>query len=391
MTQDPVAAPPPVIVPRRRGYRLAAFSSAVLLVFVGYIVVRGPGSKDDAQSTAPPASALTVEVVAPSRQPWPDAIAAAGSVTPWQEASIRAITTGARIVEVAVNVGDAVRRGQVLARYDTALPRAQIEQLRAALRQADANESQARLNDQRARQMEDSGGISRQDLLQFETTNAVAQAQLKVARAQLREREIDLANATVVAPDDGVISSRVASVGAVSTAGEELFRLILRNRLEWRAEVNLDEIGRVKIGQPVRLQLAGGKPVEGQVTRVAPALDATSHLADVFADLRPDPRLRAGMFASGEILAGRSEATVVPASAIVVRDGHTRVAVVVRQGNASHVTLRDVETGRREGGEVEVMRGLTDRDAIVKSGAGLLNEGDVVTVAAPAAPQGAAR
>jgi hypothetical protein len=87
------------------------------------------------------------------------------------------------------------------------------------------------------------------------------------------------------------------------------------------------------------------------------------------------------MYARGRIASGESDALVVPASALAMHDGRSNVAVVVERGGVQRVTLREVQTGQREGTRIEILRGLADTDHIVREGAALLNEGDVVTLA----------
>jgi RND family efflux transporter MFP subunit len=209
----------------------------------------------------------------------------------------------------------------------------------------------------------------------------VTKAQVEVARAQLQVRKLDLQNASVVAPDDGTISARAATLGSVTPVGEELFRLIRQDRLQWRAEVTAAEVAAIKPGLQVFVTLPDGSEARGTVRRIAPSLDPQSRVAIVFADLEPDSHARAGMYARGRIASGESDALVVPASALAMHDGRSNVAVVVERGGVQRVTLREVQTGQREGTQIEIVRGLADTEHIVRDGAALLNEGDVVTLA----------
>ncbi|WP_341318653.1 efflux RND transporter periplasmic adaptor subunit [Paraburkholderia sp. IMGN_8] len=363
----------------RRRAAAAAFVAIVLLAALGTVIAFRAGSSDDAHATV--ASALTVAVVTPHHERWTRSIDASGAIAPWQEASIRSLVAGARLAEVRVDVGDTVKRGQVLARYDTAMLQANVAQMAAALAQAEANALQAGTNESRALQMKDSGGISMQDLLQYRTAAAVTKAQVGVARAQLQARRLDLQNASVVAPDDGTISARAATLGSVTPVGEELFRLIRQDRLQWRAEVTAAEVSAIVPGQPVSLTLPDGSAAHGVVSRIAPALDPQSRVVIVYADVEPGSHARAGMYTGGRVALGASDALVVPASALAMHDGRSNVAVVVARDGVQRVALREVQTGRREGSVVEIVRGLAGTDRIVREGAGLLNEGDIVTLA----------
>jgi RND family efflux transporter MFP subunit len=367
-------------------WRRAVAAAIVLVLLAALGVVAAFRSRPSGAAHAPAASALTVALLTPRHERWTRSIDASGAIAPWQEASIRSLVTGARLSEVRADVGEVVKHGQVLARYDTGMLQAEVAQTAAALAQAEASAQQASTNESRALQMKDSGGISKQDLLQYRTAAAVTKAQVEVARAQLQARRLDLRNASVVAPDDGTISARAATLGSVTPVGEELFRLIRQDRLQWRAEVTAAEVSAIAPGLHVALTLPNGSEARGVVRRIAPSLDPQSRVAIVYADLESGSHARAGMYASGRIALGESDALVVPASALAMHDGRSNVAVVVERGGVQRVTLREVQTGQRDGSRVEIVRGLADTEHIVREGAALLNEGDVVTLAPAPVP-----
>ena len=104
-------------------------------------------------------------------------------------------------------------------------------------------------------------------------------------RAKLHADELQLAQTRVLAPDDGVISARSATVGAVVQPGQELFRLIRQRRLEWRAEVGADQLARIEPGMKATLTPAGGAAVAGTVRMVAPTVDPQTRNGIVYVDL----------------------------------------------------------------------------------------------------------
>jgi RND family efflux transporter MFP subunit len=199
------------------------------------------------------------------------------------------------------------------------------------------------------------------------------------AKATLDQQRLRLKYTQVVAPDAGIISARSATVGAVAGVGTEMFRMIRQGRLEWRAEVTAAELPRVKAGQKVVVKTASGASVQGRVRTVAPTVDAQNRVALVYVDLPPalsaDAPLKAGMFATGEFALGESAALTVPQQAVVVRDGF---AYVFRLNADSRVSQLKVTTGRRLGDRVEVTAGLPADTLVVTSGAGFLNDGDLV-------------
>lgn len=221
--------------------------------------------------------------------------------------------------------------------------------------------------------------MSTQQINQYLTAAKTAQARLQSARAVRESGQLRMSFTTVVAPDDGVISSRSATVGAVVASGQELFRLIRKNRLEWRAEVTATELARVSPGQSVLVTTPTGVQVSGRVRVVAPTVDTTSRNAIVYVDLANHVATKSGMFAKGDFSVGSAQAMSVPQQAVVLRDGFSYVFKLEPGNKVSQIK---VQTGRRLGERVEVVSGLKVGEEIVASGAAFLAEGDTVRVAA---------
>ncbi len=331
---------------------------------------------------APPAStakpSMTVTVTRAGSESLALGLQANGNVSAWQEASIGAELNGLRLAAVNVNVGDVVRKGQVLATLAGETTQAESLQSRAAQMQAEASYENAKADADRARAIQDTGALSQSQIAQYLTAEKVAKAQWEAAKAAFGATQVRLANTRVLAPDDGVISARTASVGAVVGAGQELFRLVRGSRMEWRAEVTPGEVGRIRVGQSVRVTVATGTELAGKVRAIAPSADPQTRNVLVFVDLPRHPDLKAGTFAKGQFDLGQSAALTVPAQAVVVRDGHNYVFVI---GAHSKASQRKVQTGRRVGERVEVLDGLKADESIAVQGAGFLNEGDLVKVA----------
>jgi RND family efflux transporter MFP subunit len=322
-------------------------------------------------------SALTVTTVKPEVRVWSERVTASGSVTAWQEAIIGAEIGGLRLADVLVNVGDKVKKGEVLARFADEMVLNGIHQQEAAVDEAKAKFSDADLKAQRAIKLNGSGVMSLQDRQQIETAAKSAEAQLKTAEAKLEAEKIKMGYTRVRAIDDGVISSRTATVGSVSQTGSELFRLIRRNKLEWRADLPEQQLQRVKVGQTVIFQTGTEPSVHGVVVRIAPMLDAQSRNGTAYVELPADKFMRAGMFVQGEFVLGKSDALTLPQSSVIMRDGY---AYVFRLGKDNHVEQVKVMTGRRRVERVEITGGIDADALIIGLGAGFLMDGDVVRV-----------
>jgi RND family efflux transporter MFP subunit len=184
----------------------------------------------------------------------------------------------------------------------------------------------------------------------------------------------------VLASDDGVISSRTATLGAVVPVGQELFRLIRQNRLEWRGEVTAAQLTHVEIGQQVKLTLPGGGEANATIRQTAPSLDPQTRLGIVYADIAPGSRARAGMYVDGRVVLGQVEALIVPAESVTIRDGRNYVLKLMDASATPRVSLRPVTVRRRQGNYLEIVDGVEHDDCLVVAGAGFLNEGDFVRV-----------
>lgn len=353
----------------------------------GSTLAADAGSGKAAASAAAAARpALTVTVVSPTTAAWPQVVSANGSIVAWQEASVGSETPGWRIAEVRAQVGDVVRRGQVLAVFATELAEADLAQQRAALAEAEALLAEATANANRARDLQPSGVLSAQQTQQLLTAERTAAARLEAQKAALAAQQLRLKQAQVLAPDHGVVSARLATVGAVVQPGQELFRLIRQGRLEWRAEVAASDLGHIKVGQAVRLSPVGAAPAAGRVRMVAPTVDASTRNGLVFVDLLPPGPgaapaaggvARAGMFARGEFEVGNGQALALPQTAVLQREGFSYVFKV---GADQKVQQVKVGVGRRVGDRIEITAGLEPGARVVAQGAGFLADGDLVRV-----------
>jgi RND family efflux transporter MFP subunit len=352
------------LAPGRTRSRVVAVGCLLGAVGAGCVVLSGRDAEPATNAQVAPA--LTVTVTSAQRAIWSESVAASGVIAPWQEASVGAQIGGHQLTEVRVNIGDQVKRGQVLARFDTAMLRAEEAQLLARYEQAN-------VNSRRAADLQAAGAISDQEVLALAT-------EAKSATALLAAKQLELRYASVVAPDDGVISARTATLGAVASPGQELFRMIRKNRLEWRGELTAAQLEGVAAGQTINLQLPDGSQAQAKVRQIAPSMDTQSRLAIVYADLAPGSHARAGMYVNGEIALAETPALTVPAECVVVRDGRSYV-VQLDDAAMPAVKLLAVTPGRRHDDAIEILSGLSGKERLVRRGAGFLNDGDVVQVA----------
>ena len=307
---------------------------------------------------------LAVRTSAPQQRQWVRHVRATGNIAPWQEVIVSAQVAGLRIIDLRAQVGDAVKKGQVLAVLD----REQVEQERL---QAQAGAEEALARARRVRELADSGAISKQQI-------DAALAAEKTHEAQLALAELRFRRAEVVAPYDGVITSREAMPGLVADVGTPLFHMLRDNRLEWQAKVSAQDLPRLGKGMEATFRNAAGKSITGKVRQIAPTVDARTQEAIVYIDLPADVGVRAGEFVEGELVTATEPVLTIAQEAIIVRDGFSWVFTLEA---GSHVRQRKVQTGQMRGNEVEILSGLSEKQRVVTTGVGFLHDGDAVRIA----------
>lgn len=335
--------------------------------------------------------------------------AVSGSLVAREEIMVSPEIEGYRVLELLVEEGSRVKKGDVLARLMAEPLDAQLAQNAAAIARATSaiaraqsqiTEAQARLIEakaqfERARPLKESGYISGAIFDQRESLAKTADAQLVAARDSLISAEADKTEVEakrreltwrrertdVKAPDDGVVSRRNARIGGMASAlGDPMFRIISKGEIELDAEVVETEIAKVKEGQKASITVPGAGAVEGTVRLVSPEVDKTTRLGRVKITLGANPDLKIGAFARGTIATAHSRGVAIPASAAMFEAGGTAVQVV----NGSKVEKRLLKTGLVAGDQIEVKAGLAEGETIVARAGTFLRNGDTIRAVLPA-------
>ena len=321
-----------------------------------------------AASPQVPQPSVTVTLTTVAAQSWERVVEGSGSIVGWQQLQVAAGIAGYAIVDVPVEEGDRVSKGQLLAQLDDRILAAQLNRRKAEVTAAEANLAIARVN------------LQRSATLRTKATNGAAEersatilssiAQLDAAKAWRDETAAQLSMTRIVAPADGTIVKRTAPTGhVVSQTGEELFRLLRDGRLELDAQVPEGELGRVHPGQKVRIIHGDDRVSEAAVRLVAPEVDPATRLGIVHVALPTGTALGLGMAAQVEIVTGTDALLAVPETAVVRADGRTGVFAFV---NPNRIVYGPIKARLRRDGWVEVTEGLAAGDRVVTAAAGLL-------------------
>jgi RND family efflux transporter MFP subunit len=368
-------------------------SLKVLLIGLGLVAVlasgcnRGStgtgGGKPAAKPGTPgPNAAMTITTTTVRSEEVVRTVPATGTIYPWQEVIVGAEVGGYRVSEVLVDVGTRVKQGQVLVRLSGDMLQADLDSKRAAMRSAEAAEVNASAALRRGASVSSSGALSAADLDKLKADQIAAQARVDTSSADLRTAELRARYANVTAPDSGTITSRTVSVGQIAQAGAEMLRMLRQNRVEWRAEIPESLLSRIQIGQSAKVTAVDGTTVNGKVRAVAPTVQATNRTGLVYVDIVGGDA-RPGMFARGEIAAGKGPALLVPVTSVVMQDGYSYV-FVLKDKNV--VERRRVQQVGVRGDNMEVDEGIAAGDIVAVKGAGFLKDGDTVRLGDAAAP-----
>ncbi|MCD6732868.1 MAG: efflux RND transporter periplasmic adaptor subunit [Burkholderiaceae bacterium] len=313
-----------------------------------------------------------------------------GTLTPVERTTVKAKLAG-DIVELAVREGEAVRQGQLLARFDPTDFELRVREREAQLRSAQAQLAQAQRTLENNRRLLEKQFISQNAFDNASSAVDVAVAARDAAAAQLNQARKALADTRITAPMSGIVAERFAQVGEKLPADARILSIVDLSRMEIEAPVPASEIAAVRIGQPVSLSIEGidGEQV-GRVARINPGTQAGTRSVPIYIALSfpaGEARARAGMFAQGRLaLEERRDVLVVPLAAI--RDAGGRQFVYLIDGGRLverdlRVGLRDESAPAGQGavGLAEVREGLKAGDSIVGVNLGTLRTGSRVAIA----------
>ncbi|MDG4874372.1 efflux RND transporter periplasmic adaptor subunit [Mesorhizobium sp. WSM4935] len=354
---------------------------ALLVVLAAVAALKAYGRASTEPATHIPASAatLTVSVEKVASETVTSSISATGTVAAWQEATLGAEESGLRLTEVLVAEGDHVKAGDVVARLDDSLLKAQLAEQKAAVAQAQATLDSALSAAARADKLLASNAVSAETAEEKATAVKTGKAGVDQAEAAAERLQAQLDRTIIRAPFDGIVSSKPAVTGSIVQAGTELMKIVRDGRLEVAVLVPEKDLAAISAGQAANIVDASGRAFSGSVSQVAETVNATTRLATVYVAVGEGSGLKPGMFARVTIDTAASRQLTVAEMALVWHDGKPAVFVVDGQGK---VSAHPVATGARQNGRVAIESGLSEGDHVVVAGAGFLNDGNLVRVAA---------
>jgi RND family efflux transporter MFP subunit len=355
----------------------AILASTVLsLMFVGC-------SSERQTVSAAPETVRNIVVVSTQTANIPDVVEAVGTLRATETSQLAAQMMG-NIVQVRVQEGDHIQRGQVLAVIDDAQPSAALDRATAAelaaQQEISASESDCTLAEatfKRYQTLYERKSVSPQEYDEIKARYQAAQARREMARAgqaqakaALQQARTALSYTHIVAPFDGLVTEKKADVGMLASPGMPIFIVedVRRYRLE--AAVNETDLRYVRQGQQVSVSIdaVGDRELKGKVIEIIPAADPASRSFLVKVELPSDPELRSGLFGRAQFTRGERTALLIPRTAIVER-GQLQGIYVLDQSRIAG--LRYITLGKPSGQQVEVLAGLQAGELLIGDPGGL--------------------
>ena len=346
----------------------------LLLAIAAYFAVNTgePVAAGDEESQAP-----VVTVIAPGQTTVSGVIEAPGTIAARREMPVGVVGEGGRVLSVRVDAGDWVSAGQVLAVVDRSVQNQQAAAQAAQIEVAKADADIAQANLDRALQLVERGFVSKADVDRLTATRDAAVARVKVAEAQLQERQARNRQLNVIAPASGYVLERNVEPGQTVSAGTPaLFRIARGGEMEMLAALSETQLAGLSQGVTASVVPTGSdKEFQGQVWQLSPIIDQQTRQGTARIALSYAPELRPGGFATARINSGTLTATVLPESAVLADDEGAFVYIVNDENKA---TRQAVKTGMVTSQGIAITEGLSGTEMVVLRAGGFLNPGETV-------------
>ncbi len=310
-----------------------------------------------------------------------------GTLQARRAATMRAEVQGA-VLEMVVEQGQKVKKGQLLARIEDTSSQDQLLAARTAVRVARNGLRVARSEEARNRKLATAGVITRRDLERAELARYQAQAQLSEAEARLALARQQVGRTRIRAPFAGVVSERHASAGDIVQPGTPLYTVIDPTSLRLEASVPAAQLDTLKPGARVDFSVGGyaDRTFQGRIERINPAVDPATGQVRLYVTLpNTEQSLLTGLFAEGRVAALQREVPAVPISAVDTRVDPPAV-LRVKDGRVERV---EVALGMTDeiAQLVELRSGVQPGDVVLRGSAQNLAEGTRVEVRLPQRPE----
>lgn len=369
MTRPPASVPPPCRSPRGR-----LFPALCLLAL--------SGATSSALAAEAPARVLTVQ--AEKAEGLLQTVSLTGTVTARREARLSSRATGL-VMEMRVEEGHLVEKGDVLMTLDTDLAEISLEEIRAEIARSRIQLEEAKRQEEEVRELAKTGGFPKSEAETRKSAVLVGEATLQQLLVREREQIELIARHRLIAPFGGVISRKLTEEGEWVPTGTPVLELVETEKPRFDLQVPQEFLTRVSDAEKVvvRLDAHPGIPLGAHIATMVPVKDEVSRTFLTRLEFDDERPLAApGMSGTAEISfrPREGESVRIPRDAVVrYPDGSIKVWVVSRNGEEALVRSREIETGNALGEFTEVLSGLEGGEQIVLKGNESLREDQAVT------------
>jgi len=371
--------------------------TAVIVAVVALLFWRGDKSNsvDHTTELAPSVQKIRVAATKPMLMTFEDTVTFVGNLEAEERASVASKVSDVTVLSVNVDVGDEIKRGDILVEMDDSLNRRQIEEARAAVARAEAAIAQAksRLSTvekdyKRYKQLYEEQVISRQQFDQTEGQYEVEKAGLDLAQRELKQAQARLEQLLIVknyhkvaAPVGGVIAERRVDPGDTIKSGDVLLVISRQDNVKIKGPITENDYPKVKLGQPVHVRVDAfpGREFNGKVNRISPVLDPATRTGEVEALMASQGLLKPGMFAPAFIVVGSHEALALPREAVRQLAGTGEWYCFVASDDVAQ--QRPIKRGAEQGNWIEITEGIGESDLVITTVVRQLSDGVPVEVA----------
>lgn len=300
-----------------------------------------------------------------------------GSLIAKSQVNVMPKTTG-RLLELDVQEGDRVHRGEVIAKLEAPELTWKLQQQKSALLSAEASFDQAKDNLGRMSELAGEGAISQQQLEQAKVQARIAKSQVDQANAAISLMRTTMANRTITSPIDGLVLAKGLDPGGMATPQTAIVTIAQAGQLQAKLAIAERDLGMVQPGGVVTVSSVAfpDETFRARIREVAPMVDPQTRLVTVKADLDDSRRLKVGMNVKATLKGPTHTGLVVPSDALV-SDGAEVVVYLAQDAKARRVS---VVTGVRGPQETEILGGLKAGDAVVVKGSSFVKDGDSLQV-----------
>ena len=374
------------------------FTSISALVLAAFF---GRTEASFADTPAPP----TISVLTAQIKPIAEDLNVTGSFAAGEMVLVLPQIEGLAITDFSAEIGDTVKKDQVLAHLNSQTIDLQIQQSKATLArnklsidqaknqivQAQISRDKADADLQRSKKLRTTGVETQQALDQFQAAFDLANANLNGANLSLQGAQTDIlvtqvqidtlnlnkSRAEIRAPVDGYIADRQLQIGAIASGSKPpLFSIVQDGQVELLAEIPESDLPRAKVGQKASITINGfPKPIEGEIKLISPQENQQTRIGIAHVLVTNDPRIPIGAFGRAIITLAAADAVALPLTAVTFGDNGPTVQIV-KDGK---VQVRKVITGLIGTDQIEITQGVAAGEIFVARAGSFVRDGDAVT------------